>query len=254
MPIAPSPTRVQLPAASRPLYRSVKTWLLAQLASGRWKPGALLPSQAELCAALGVSVGTLRQAVGELEDEDVLVRRQGSGTYVKSFGQQQNREGDWNRFQRFQGGDGRLLSIRSEPVLFEHIQPTPEIAAALNIPAGEAVIHIRRRLYERGPNRFICLDDSYLIAAFFSRMTEQSLLDIRGSLYRYYENDLGVTIVDCRDILEAVTVTRQLSRETGFPFGTPMFKLTRTANTFGRRIVEYRIERVTGVDCRVALS
>lgn len=202
---------------------------------------------------LGISVGTLRQAIGELEAEDVVVRRQGSGTYVKSFGQHDSHEADWNRFQRFQGGDGRLLSIRSEPVVFEHLQPTQEIASALNIPPGEAVIHIRRRLYERGINRFLCLDDSYLVAAFFARMNEKNLADIRGSLYRYYERELGVTIVDSRDYLEAFTVTRQLARETGFPFGTPMFRLTRVASTFGRRIVEYRIERVTAVDCRVPL-
>ncbi|MBQ1764323.1 MAG: GntR family transcriptional regulator, partial [Aquincola sp.] len=74
-PIAPD-------AAGAPLYRVVKRSLLQAIEAGRYPAGGALPSEAELSAALGVSIGTLRHAVDELVAEHILVRRQGRGTYV----------------------------------------------------------------------------------------------------------------------------------------------------------------------------
>ncbi len=61
---------------------SVASW--KRLPKGRWKHGQAIPSEAALAGRFGVSVGTVRRAVGELAAENVLVRRQGSGTYVAS--------------------------------------------------------------------------------------------------------------------------------------------------------------------------
>ena len=52
------------------------------LASGRHRPGERLPPEQELSANLGISRGTLRTALGRLEESGEIVRRQGSGTYV----------------------------------------------------------------------------------------------------------------------------------------------------------------------------
>jgi GntR family transcriptional regulator len=52
------------------------------LATGRKRPGERLPPEQDLSAQLGISRGTLRTALGRLEDSGEIVRRQGSGTYV----------------------------------------------------------------------------------------------------------------------------------------------------------------------------
>ena len=52
------------------------------LASGRHRPGERLPPEQELSANLGISRGTLRTALGRLEESGEIVRRQGSGTFV----------------------------------------------------------------------------------------------------------------------------------------------------------------------------
>ena len=58
-----------------PLYRAVKRRLLQAIESGSLAPGSTLPSERELATMFGVSIGTLRQAVGELVAEHILVRR-----------------------------------------------------------------------------------------------------------------------------------------------------------------------------------
>lgn len=65
-----------------PIFQQIKDYLVGEIASGRWKEGDLVPSEQALVRQFGVSRMTVNRAVRELTAEQVLVRRQGSGTYV----------------------------------------------------------------------------------------------------------------------------------------------------------------------------
>jgi GntR family histidine utilization transcriptional repressor len=63
-------------------YAQVKQHLKDGLASGRWAPGALMPSEAELVATFGVSRMTVNRALRELQAEGLVLRTQGVGTFA----------------------------------------------------------------------------------------------------------------------------------------------------------------------------
>jgi len=63
-------------------YARVKQHLKQGLASGRWPPGALMPSEAELVAEFGVSRMTVNRALRELQAEGLVARSQGVGTFA----------------------------------------------------------------------------------------------------------------------------------------------------------------------------
>ncbi len=69
------------PAATAP-YRRVKAYLRDGLAGGRGRPGALMPSEAELVARFGVSRMTVNRALRELQAEGLIDRVQGVGTFA----------------------------------------------------------------------------------------------------------------------------------------------------------------------------
>jgi GntR family histidine utilization transcriptional repressor len=69
---------VQTPAAP---YLRVKQYLKGRLAEGRWPPGSLMPSEAELVALFGVSRMTVNRALRELQSEGLVERVQGVGTF-----------------------------------------------------------------------------------------------------------------------------------------------------------------------------
>ena len=71
-----------LPHAAAAPYTRVKQHLMAGLASGRWQPGALMPSEAELVADFGVSRMTVSRALRELQTEGLVQRTQGVGTFA----------------------------------------------------------------------------------------------------------------------------------------------------------------------------
>lgn len=65
-----------------PVFQRIKDYLLAAIHAGRWTEGDAIPSEQELAKQFGVSRMTVNRAVRELTAEQVLVRIQGSGTYV----------------------------------------------------------------------------------------------------------------------------------------------------------------------------
>lgn len=55
---------------------------MRSLEAGEWGPGDAIPSEGELAARFNVSQGTVRKAIDEMAAENLLVRRQGKGTFV----------------------------------------------------------------------------------------------------------------------------------------------------------------------------
>ena len=65
-----------------PLYSQLVGIIKQSISSGELGVGDLLPSEAELCRAMNISRNTVRQAIGELEEEGLVVRKRGKGTFV----------------------------------------------------------------------------------------------------------------------------------------------------------------------------
>jgi GntR family histidine utilization transcriptional repressor len=67
---------------STPMFQRIKDYLIGEIAAGRWQEGELVPSEQALVRQFGVARMTVNRAVRELTAEQVLTRRQGSGTFV----------------------------------------------------------------------------------------------------------------------------------------------------------------------------
>ncbi|MEI3183977.1 MAG: GntR family transcriptional regulator [Lachnospiraceae bacterium] len=68
--------------ASTPLYEQLKNAIRKEIDEKKYSSGDRMPSEAELEKLYNVSRITVRRAIKELCDEEVLVRRQGKGTFV----------------------------------------------------------------------------------------------------------------------------------------------------------------------------
>src|SRR5689334_11207342 len=87
----PPPARIHPPtpmaAAAptfQPLYVQIKRLLEKSLETHEWRPGQAIPSETELAARFGVSQGTVRKAIDALAADNLVVRRQGKGTFVST--------------------------------------------------------------------------------------------------------------------------------------------------------------------------
>ncbi|SDY10504.1 GntR family transcriptional regulator [Saccharopolyspora shandongensis] len=71
------------PDDSRPPFQQVADDLRTAIRDGVLSPGARLPKHAELAEEYGVSVGTVKSALGTLRNESLIVSRQGEGSWVR---------------------------------------------------------------------------------------------------------------------------------------------------------------------------
>ena len=95
-----------------PLYRQIRALLTRNLESGEWRPGSMIPSEAELATRFGVSQGTVRKAIDEMAAENLLVRRQGKGTFVASHSDPRS----VFRFLSIRANAGELPPLKSVPL------------------------------------------------------------------------------------------------------------------------------------------
>jgi GntR family transcriptional regulator of arabinose operon len=75
-------------APSSPLHRVIYEQLLAEIQTGVYKPGERLPSEAVLCERFGASRITVAKAFQNLQRDNLVRRRPGSGTYVEKPAEQ----------------------------------------------------------------------------------------------------------------------------------------------------------------------
>ncbi len=57
--------------------------LFEQIQSGKYQPGDRIPSEMQLSQMYDISRVTVRNAIQQLVDEKILVKRHGKGTFVK---------------------------------------------------------------------------------------------------------------------------------------------------------------------------
>ena len=72
--------------SNRPLYLQVRDAVAERIATGTWKIGIAIPNEGDLAREFGVSVGTVRKSLGLLEEQHILTRQQGRGTFVNDRG------------------------------------------------------------------------------------------------------------------------------------------------------------------------
>jgi GntR family transcriptional regulator len=221
MPASPPSAELDTPAFS-PLYQQIKTLLTRSLEAGEWRPGEAIPSETELAGRFKVSQGTVRKAIDELATENLLVRRQGKGTFVATHAEQNVQY----RFLRLAPDDGEPVGAQRRFIDCRRLRAPSDIARALELKAGDAVVQVRRVLTFRGVP--IVLDDIWLPGQQFKGLTAERLSDYRGPMIRATEK------------LRAVAADAAAAELLGVAPGAPLLSVERLSMTYGDKPVELR--------------
>lgn len=126
----------------RPLYVEVMEELERLIKGRKLQPGEKLPSVESLTEILGVSRSTVREALANLETQGLIVRKQGSGTFV-SYSSGKGFIGGMERIEPFRQIANRA-GINSEVISREVVRtyPDPEIAEALGVKPDTGLIKV----------------------------------------------------------------------------------------------------------------
>jgi GntR family transcriptional regulator len=228
-PVAGDPT----PSFS-PLYQQIKGLLVRSLQGGEWKPGEAIPSEMELAGRYKVSQGTVRKAIDELATDNLLVRRQGKGTFVATHAEAHTQY----RFLRLQNDDDGAVALRRRLLDCRRLRAPADVARALALKSADSVLLIRRLLLQ--VEQPVVLDEIWLPAAPFKGLTAERLAAHRGPMYAYFESDYGVRMIRADEKIRAVAAAAEAAQWLAVAPGTPLLSVERLSYTYGDKPVELR--------------
>ena len=192
--------------------------------------GTAIPSERQLSADLGVSRLTLRAALDDLAREGYLVRRRGSGTYVRqpkiaqeltmtSFSEDMRRRG--------MVPGSRTLSL------------TRQLAGArlgrfLNVSPGEEIVVVKRLRLADGVS--MAIETLHIPASVVPGVRAD---DLEGSFYELLRSRYGVEIASATQTIEPTVTNEEESAALGVPLHSPAFLFERTSRDAGDRSLEF---------------
>ena len=228
--------------AREPLYQQVRDQIVGGLAKGEWKPGQVLPSENSLADRFGVSVSTIRAAIGHLVAAKVLARKQGKGTFVSLHGEKRS----LYQFFHVVRNDGVKELPVSELVFLRRGRAEDDIADLLRLPRkvsprGE-VYKIRNVLKVGGVP--VVLSDITVPCALLPGINEGILRKGGPTLYAVYQTHFGLNIVRTVEHLRAGRTDAAAAKAFAIGLDDPVLHIERTAFTFNDVPVEVRRSRV----------
>ena len=224
-------------ASFSPLYEQIKAMILASLQASEWLPGDAIPSEMELAARYAVSQGTVRKAIDELAAQNLLIRRQGKGTFVAT-----HQEEDFQyRFLRLEPDSGEKLHLKNQFLACENIPSDPYIARLLKIKPGDSIIRIDR--IQSSAGRPIAFEEIWLPEACFKGLNLEMLNAWPGPMYAFYESEYATHMVRAEEKIKAVLAGSDLAKYLQISEGAALLSVERVAFTYGNKPVEIRHAR-----------
>lgn len=218
--------------ATRPLYLQVRDTLVNRIAGGVWKPGTAIPNEIELSRELGISVGTVRKALDQMENERLISRRQGRGTFVID----QTSKEHAIRFHNLRNTKGERICGEFEECDLTQGGASSAEAKILQLRTDEPVLRIRGiRYHDRVP---LMLEESTLPKSRFPDLKKANQIH---SSFVVLAHNHGILL---SRVAEKVTVTSakdDTATALKVEVGTPLLHLDTIVYSIDNKPVQWRI-------------
>jgi GntR family transcriptional regulator len=200
----------------RALYLQVRDALAQRIASGEWQSGRAIPNERDLAHEIGVSSGTVRKALELLEDQKLVTRRQGRGTFVNDPASDEAA----CRFIRLRTAAGESFSGEVASQVISEGGANALERSRLQLSAGDDVYRIRRVRHYRGRNFLVA--DITLPAALYPRLAhEGDVPDRIGALASWN----GMLLGKAEEFVSVSVPPADVGDLLGVPSGTPVMLL-----------------------------
>lgn len=187
--------------AVTPLYIQLMEEIERDIRSGAYKPGDKIMTEAAMSKAYGVSLITIRKAVGLLIDKGLVVRKQGKGTFVTRPKVSRN-------MKKLQSFSEMCVQMGVKPGarMLENrlVQADARTAARLGIEPGSQVVYISRlRFADAEP---VAIEKNYFPLKY------AFLLDARfddNSLFDFMQEKAGLKVAGSEKLIELCRATSE---------------------------------------------
>ena len=224
------------PNIKTPMWLQIRNELFDCLYKDILRPGQLIPNEKTLVGLFNVSIGTVRKAIGALEKEGILIRKQGLGTFVC----QHDDQSFLFKFFHIFFNDSDVKHIPEvELDSFKIRKANKTEMKLLNITQeNNKVFHIYNKLGFQG--KVHSIDKIVIATTKFPLLTEQTLVNRHNTIYNLFQNKFNVFITHTSERIKATMVDKKISQILGIEIGTPILKIERIGYSYHDEIVELR--------------
>lgn len=206
------------------LHARLRDALRASILDGRLRPGDKLPSESELTGEHGVSRITVRQALGALQAEGLIVKLHGKGAFVSQPRAAQS-------LNSLQGLNEALApeshALSSKRLQWRELKAPIAIARQLSLPGGTPVYHLQTLRYlDRRP---LCVANSYLVRSLGERLARVDFS--QRDLIEVFEHEGGLQIGEAQVEIGAGLARSPEARLLGLTTGAPVLQVERVLHT-----------------------
>jgi GntR family transcriptional regulator len=221
------PETVLVGSVTAPKYQSIHDALVVIIEG--LPAGSAMPTERELCQTYAVSRATVRQALGQLEIEQRIYRRQGKGTFVANSKIEQRLQ----LMSHTEGMRASGITPSSKLIDVRRVAAGTDVGNRLDLPANAEVLRIERlRLADGDP---IAIEVVFLSAERFDGISAE--LSDSASLYQLLSSNYGVELASAEETIEAVLAEGRESGLLRCQPGMPLLMLSRrTLDTSGQPI------------------
>jgi GntR family transcriptional regulator len=215
-------------------YAKIRNDVRNKIISGKYKPGTLLPKESEMIMKYSASKLTIKKAMDELVNEGLIVKRRGSGTFVKGLSTEDIEK--LKVVNQFQGSSAFFADkvVESRILVFEVVKSEPEIMERLGLSEVSDLYHVvRTRLIDEDP---YVIESTYMPVDLIKNLTFEIC---SGSIYEYIEDELGLTIGSAHRKIEARKGTDEELSELGGKSGDPIVLVSQVGYLSDGRTFEF---------------
>jgi GntR family transcriptional regulator len=217
-----------------PLYQQIKALITQSLQSGEWKPGEMIPSEVELANRYKVSQGTVRKAIDELAADNLVMRRQGKGTFVSTHHEARAHI----RFLRLRPDEGQPHYPASRFLEVKRLRAPADVARLLDLKSGDATVYIKRvQSFDGVPT---IVEELWLPGLLFKGLTAERLSEYKGPMYGLFESEFGTRMIRADEKVRAVLAAPEDAALLHVDAGVPLLSAERVSFTYGDKPVELR--------------
>ena len=218
------------------LHEQAADYIRARIASGEYALGAQIPTEKELCARLGVSRPTLRQALDALTREGYLARIKGRGTFVTEPKITHESTSFLAGYREESERSHRTLRTRVLDIGV--VRATEAVSAALELPAGARVTRLARLRHLEGyrDNAPVVYTTLYVPCKLFPDMAGLDFTDL--SFYGVL-TDRGLAVRRASRRLEVVVPPAEVTAALGISPFEPTVFITSVGRMADGRPIEY---------------
>lgn len=214
-------------------YQALAAAFKARVENGVWPIGGVIPSEASLAKEFGVAVGTIRQAIAQLAEDGILLKRHGKSTEVSSGLNGQS----MLRFFRYQLDGQQQLSPQAKVLSIKTVSLDKELAAATCWNC-KLVLKIHRvRMLESKP---LLYETIYLPLPKFKKLLAFKPSDYEELFYPMYAKLCSVAVIKAQDRVGFELMKKADAKVLNMKEGHPAVRVNRVAFDLMGKPVEYR--------------